>query len=118
MRQNRDEDALTVFTEMLNEEPHLGNIEKRKVNRVWFSKPGKSCGKYPPHKERFTSKCARLSNFTGLNSVLIMKANFPVILYLRKSSQLFPGFLKNQTRFTFLFDITQVKVPSLKHFGE
>jgi len=37
MRQDRDEDAWTIFTDMLNEEPHLGAVEK-KSNRIWFTK--------------------------------------------------------------------------------
>jgi len=47
MRQNRDEDAFNIFTEMLNEEPHLGNIEK-KSNRVWFSKTRDELRKISP----------------------------------------------------------------------
>jgi len=37
MRTDRNEEAFDVFTEMLNEEKHLGSTE-RKSNRVWFSK--------------------------------------------------------------------------------
>jgi hypothetical protein len=47
MRQGRDEDAWTVFTEMLNEEPHLGNIEK-KANRTWFTKTKEELRKISP----------------------------------------------------------------------
>jgi len=36
-RTNRDKEAADIFTEMLNEEPHLGQMEKR-TNREWFSK--------------------------------------------------------------------------------
>ena len=36
MRNHRSEDALTIFTDMLNEEPHLGQVEKRS-NRNWFA---------------------------------------------------------------------------------
>jgi hypothetical protein len=37
MRAGRDKDAWQIFTEMLNEEQHLGQVEKRS-NRVWFAK--------------------------------------------------------------------------------
>jgi len=37
MRAERHEDAWQIFTDMLNEEQHLGNMEK-KINRQWFSK--------------------------------------------------------------------------------
>ena len=37
MRQDRDEDAWNIFNDMLNEEPHLGAVEK-KANRIWFIK--------------------------------------------------------------------------------
>jgi len=37
MRAERYEDAWQIFTDMLNEEQHLGNMEK-KINRQWFSK--------------------------------------------------------------------------------
>jgi len=37
IRANRDKEAADIFTEMLNEEPHLGQMEKR-TNREWFSK--------------------------------------------------------------------------------
>jgi hypothetical protein len=37
MRAGRDKDAWQIFTEMLNEEQHLGQVE-RKSNRVWFAK--------------------------------------------------------------------------------
>lgn len=36
IRNGRDEDAATILTEMLNEEPHLGQVEKRS-NRKWFT---------------------------------------------------------------------------------
>jgi hypothetical protein len=37
MRQEKYDDASKIFTDMLEEEPHLGNIEKRS-NREWFGK--------------------------------------------------------------------------------
>lgn len=37
VRAGREKDAWQIFTDMLNEEPHLGQIEK-KANRIWFSK--------------------------------------------------------------------------------
>jgi hypothetical protein len=37
MRAERYEDAWQIFTDMLNEEQHLGSMEK-KTNRQWFSK--------------------------------------------------------------------------------
>jgi hypothetical protein len=37
MRAGRDKEAWQIFTDMLNEEPHLGQVEK-KANRIWFSK--------------------------------------------------------------------------------
>jgi hypothetical protein len=37
MRAGRDKDAWQIFTDMLNEEPQLGQIEK-KSNRQWFAK--------------------------------------------------------------------------------
>lgn len=37
MRQGRDQDARQIFSDMLDEEPHLGPVEK-KVNRVWLAK--------------------------------------------------------------------------------
>jgi hypothetical protein len=37
MRAGRDKDAWQIFTDMLNEEPHLGQMEK-KSNRNWFAK--------------------------------------------------------------------------------
>ena len=37
MRQDRIEDAYDLFTEMLDEEKHLGPVEKR-ANRIWLSK--------------------------------------------------------------------------------
>jgi hypothetical protein len=37
MRAGREKDAWQIFTDMLNEEPHLGQIE-RKSNRIWLSK--------------------------------------------------------------------------------
>jgi len=37
MRAGRDKDAWQIFTDMLDEEQHLGQME-RKSNRVWFSK--------------------------------------------------------------------------------
>ena len=36
VRNNRDKDAWVIFTEMLNEEQHLGQVEKRS-NRKWFA---------------------------------------------------------------------------------
>jgi hypothetical protein len=36
-RQGRDEDARTIYTDMLTEEPHLSQMEKRS-NRAWFTK--------------------------------------------------------------------------------
>ena len=37
MRQDRGADAYAIFTDMLNEEHHLGPVE-RKTNRQWFAK--------------------------------------------------------------------------------
>ncbi len=37
IRQGREKDAWQIFTDMLNEEQHLGQLEK-KSNRVWFVK--------------------------------------------------------------------------------
>jgi len=37
IRNHREHEAANVFTEMLNEEPHLGQMEK-KTNRTWFAK--------------------------------------------------------------------------------
>lgn len=37
VRAGRDEDAWQIFTDILNEEPHLSSMEKRS-NRQWFSK--------------------------------------------------------------------------------
>ncbi len=37
MRADRNEEAVTIFTDMLNEEQHLGSMEKRS-NRIWFAK--------------------------------------------------------------------------------
>jgi hypothetical protein len=37
IRQDRYEDARNIFTEVLNEEPHLGPVEK-KSNRIWLAK--------------------------------------------------------------------------------
>jgi hypothetical protein len=37
MRTGRDDEAYAIFTDMLNEEPHLSPLEK-KGNRVWFVK--------------------------------------------------------------------------------
>jgi hypothetical protein len=37
MRAERHGDASQIFTDMINEEPHLGQIEKRS-NRSWFTK--------------------------------------------------------------------------------
>ena len=36
-RQDRDDEASNIFSEMLNEQPHLGPVEK-KTNRVWLAK--------------------------------------------------------------------------------
>ncbi|MDP9081010.1 MAG: hypothetical protein M3O71_26635 [Bacteroidota bacterium] len=36
IRNNRDQDAAAILSEMLNEEPHLGQVEKRS-NRKWFA---------------------------------------------------------------------------------
>jgi hypothetical protein len=47
MRIGRDEDAHTIFTDMLNEEPQLGAIEK-KSNRVWLSKAKDELKKISP----------------------------------------------------------------------
>jgi hypothetical protein len=35
--ERRDEDAWQIFTDMLNEQPHLSPVE-RKSNKVWFAK--------------------------------------------------------------------------------
>jgi len=37
MRAGKDREAWQIFTDMLDEEPHLGQLEK-KSNRIWFSK--------------------------------------------------------------------------------
>jgi hypothetical protein len=37
MRTNREQDAWHIFTDMINEQPHLGPVE-RKTNRIWFVK--------------------------------------------------------------------------------
>jgi len=37
IRAGRDNEAYTIFTDMLNEEPHLGPVEK-KTNLVWLAK--------------------------------------------------------------------------------
>jgi len=37
MRAGRDQEALNIFTDMLNEEKHLGPVE-RKSSRIWFAK--------------------------------------------------------------------------------
>ena len=37
VRAERYDDATQIFTDMLNEEQHLGQVEKRS-NRVWFTK--------------------------------------------------------------------------------
>jgi hypothetical protein len=37
IRNNREEEAITIFSEMLAEESHLGQVEK-KSNRQWFAK--------------------------------------------------------------------------------
>jgi len=36
LRIDRSDDALTIFADMLNEEPHLGQVEKRS-NRKWLA---------------------------------------------------------------------------------
>ncbi len=46
MRQERYEDAWQIFTDMLNEEPHLSQMEKR-TNRVWFAKTKDELRKIP-----------------------------------------------------------------------
>ena len=50
MRNGRDDDAWTIFTDMLNEEPHLGAIEK-KSNRVWLSKAKDELRKISPSQK-------------------------------------------------------------------
>lgn len=47
MRQEREEEAWEIFTDMLNEEPHLSPIE-RKSNRIWFSKTKEELRKISP----------------------------------------------------------------------
>jgi len=47
MRNDREDDAWQIFTDMLNEEPHLGSIEK-KSNRVWLSKAKDELRKITP----------------------------------------------------------------------
>jgi hypothetical protein len=47
MRNGRDDDAWNIFTDMLNEEPHLGAIEK-KSNRTWFAKAKEELRKITP----------------------------------------------------------------------
>lgn len=46
-RQERDNDAWNIFTEMLNEEPHLGPVE-RKSNRIWLAKTKDELRKLAP----------------------------------------------------------------------
>jgi hypothetical protein len=36
-RNGREQDAYIIFTDMLDEQPHLSPVEKRS-NRVWFAK--------------------------------------------------------------------------------
>ncbi|WP_295667041.1 tetratricopeptide repeat protein [uncultured Mucilaginibacter sp.] len=47
MRQERDDDARQIFTDILAEEPHLGSVEK-KSNRVWLSKAKEELRKITP----------------------------------------------------------------------
>jgi hypothetical protein len=47
MRQGREEDAWNLFTEMLNEEAHLGAVE-RKSSRIWFTKTKEEIRKISP----------------------------------------------------------------------
>jgi hypothetical protein len=49
VRVERSDDARKIFTEMLNEEPHLSVIE-RKNNRVWFAKTRDEMRKLPVEK--------------------------------------------------------------------
>jgi len=46
IRAGRDNEAHTVFSDMLNEEPHLGPVEK-KTNRVWLAKAKDELRKIP-----------------------------------------------------------------------
>ncbi len=46
IRAGREKDARQIFTDMLNEEPQLGPVE-RKANRVWFSKAKEEMRKIP-----------------------------------------------------------------------
>lgn len=46
VRQGRDNDAYTIFSEMLDEERHLGSMEK-KANRVWLAKAKDELRKLP-----------------------------------------------------------------------
>ncbi|HWZ05072.1 MAG TPA: hypothetical protein VNX40_15755 [Mucilaginibacter sp.] len=50
MRQERDDDAWQIFTDMLAEEPHLGSIEK-KSNRVWLIKAKDELRKINPSEK-------------------------------------------------------------------
>jgi len=50
MRNNREDDAWQIFTDMLNEGPHLGSIEK-KSNRVWLSKAKDELRKITPSQK-------------------------------------------------------------------
>ena len=46
VRQGRDNDAYAIFSEMLDEERHLGSMEK-KANRVWLAKTRDELKKLP-----------------------------------------------------------------------
>jgi hypothetical protein len=46
VRAGREQDARQIFTDMLNEEPQLGPVEK-KANRIWFSKAKEELRKIP-----------------------------------------------------------------------
>jgi hypothetical protein len=46
VRADRDDDARVVFSEMLDEERHLGSMEKR-ANRQWFAKAKEELRKLP-----------------------------------------------------------------------
>jgi len=45
-RNGREQDASTIFTDMLDEQPHLSPVEKRS-NRVWFAKAKEELKKIP-----------------------------------------------------------------------
>jgi len=50
MRQDREDDAWQIFTDMLSEEPHLGSME-RKTNRMWLTKAKEELRKITPSQK-------------------------------------------------------------------